>query len=68
MKPRVSCRRWPSGRGEKIVIAKAGKPCVELVPCQDQPRRVPGRFKGRIRLAEDFDRTPEALIADFEGD
>jgi len=40
--------------GEEIVIARAGKPLVRLVPCraEDAPRR-PGNAK--IWMAEDFD-------------
>lgn len=54
--------------GEKIVIAKAGKPYLDLLPHRpDRSPRKPGRLKGRIRLTDDFDRTPESVIADFEG-
>lgn len=42
--------------GEEIVIAKAGKPLARLVPIQAAalPRR-PGAWKGRVRIADDFD-------------
>jgi len=54
--------------GEDVIIAKAGKPMVKLVPVgRDTRLRRPGRFKGQIRLAPDFDKTPEELIALFEG-
>ena len=55
-------------QGEKIVIAKAGKPYLDLVPHRDnrQPRK-PGRLKGQIELAADFDDTPEDLTGLFEG-
>lgn len=54
--------------GEEIVIAKAGKPMARLVPFRTSTaRRVPGRWKGRVVLAPDFDETPEELIAAFEG-
>lgn len=56
-----------AARGERVVIAKAGKPYVDLVPHQaDQPRQ-PGRYKGQISIAPDFHKTPESLIGDFEG-
>lgn len=56
-------------QGEKIVIAKAGKPYLDLLPHKEQRKqRQPGRFKGQIRIADDFDQTPEALIQAFEGD
>lgn len=56
-------------RGEKVVIAKAGKPYLDLLPHREQraPRK-PGRLKGRIRMAEDFDETPPGVIAGFEGE
>jgi prevent-host-death family protein len=36
--------------GEDIVVAKAGKPCIRLVPIDDEPLppRTPGRFKGQL--------------------
>ncbi|WP_416392023.1 type II toxin-antitoxin system Phd/YefM family antitoxin [Alloalcanivorax xenomutans] len=54
-------------KGERIIIARAGKPYLDLVPHQAEPRR-PGRYKGQIVIAEDFDDTPEEIIAAFEGD
>ena len=42
--------------GEEIVIAKAGTPRVKLVALvEPRPPRRPGRAKGRIRIASDFD-------------
>jgi antitoxin (DNA-binding transcriptional repressor) of toxin-antitoxin stability system len=55
-------------RGEKVVIAKAGKPYLDLLPHVDTPReRKPGRLKGKIRISADFDKTPEDIIDGFEG-
>jgi len=54
--------------GEEIVIAKAGKPMARLVAFHPEPtRRVPGRWQGQVRLASDFDDTPEDLLDAFEG-
>lgn len=54
-------------RGERVVIAKSGKPYLELVPHRErQEPRMPGRLKGKIHMAEDFDRTPEEVVAAFE--
>ncbi len=54
--------------GEKIVIAKAGKPYLDLVPHkEDMPVRKPGRLKGQITLAEDFDAVDHQIAVDFEG-
>ena len=53
--------------GEDVIIAKAGKPMVRLVPVTQGTRiRTPGRYKGEISLAKDFDKTPEELINLFE--
>lgn len=42
--------------GGEVVIAKAGKPVARLVPFQKQRKeRVPGRWKGKLRVADDFD-------------
>lgn len=55
-------------RGEIVIIAKAGKPYLDLLPHREQrkPRRA-GRLAGRIRLADDFDDTPADVIEAFEG-
>lgn len=54
-------------QGERIIISRAGKPYLELIPYRPKKQRQPGRCKGRIHLAEDFDQTPEDLIGRFEG-
>jgi prevent-host-death family protein len=55
--------------GEDIVIAKAGKPLVRLVPIdRPQQNRVLGRDKGLFTVPEDFDEPlPEDIQAAFEG-
>lgn len=40
--------------GEEILIARAGKPVVRLVPVRQRKRRL-GRWKGRVRMSPDFD-------------
>ncbi len=55
-------------KGEKVIIAKAGKPYLDLLPHRPERReRVPGLLKGKIRIAADFDATPPEVIAAFEG-
>ncbi|MOA43876.1 hypothetical protein D3C78_1660780 [compost metagenome] len=50
------------------MIAKAGKPYLDLLPHVETPRaRKPGRLKGKIRMSADFDKTPEDIIDGFEG-
>ncbi len=57
-------RAW---RGDEVVIAKAGKPYLDLKPHTSSTRqRVPGRYKGKIKLARDFDRLPPEVVAAFE--
>lgn len=54
--------------GEDVIIAKSGNPLVRLVPVEKKiQRRKPGRFKGLISIAADFEETPEELIEAFEG-
>jgi prevent-host-death family protein len=55
--------------GEEIVIARAGKPLAKLVPYQEvvEPR-TPGYWRGRVRIAPDFDDLPEALATAFRGE
>lgn len=53
--------------GEEIVLARAGTPVARLVPVTKGPRR-PGRGKGRIRMADDFeDPLPDGVLDAFEG-
>lgn len=54
--------------GEEIVIGKNGTPVAKLVPVHATPRR-PGRLKGKIRIAANFDAPlPKALEAAFRGE
>jgi prevent-host-death family protein len=55
--------------GEEIIIAKAGKPAVKLVPIQSTKlKRKPGALKGKIRIASDFDAPlPNDILDPFEG-
>ena len=42
--------------GERIVIAKAGKPIAVLVPIDDVPdNRIPGIDAGKLVISPDFD-------------
>ncbi len=46
--------------GEEVVIARDGEPLVRLVPVEKKREpRVPGRSKGRIWMAPDFDEMSE---------
>ena len=52
--------------GEEIVIGKAGDPVAKLVPFDSSstPRRG-GQWRGRVRIADDFDVLPADLAAAF---
>lgn len=55
--------------GEKVIIAKAGKPVATLsaIEAQAAPRK-PGALKGKIHIAADFDsQLPDDVIDTFEG-
>lgn len=53
--------------GEEIVIARAGRPVARLVPYRARrAARQPGLWKGRVRLAPDFDAIDARLIEEFE--
>jgi len=55
--------------GETVVIAKAGKPYLDLLPhkVKREPRN-PGRSKGQIKVPHDFNLSSKEIIAAFEGD
>jgi prevent-host-death family protein len=54
--------------GEEIVLGKSEKPIAKLVPIQPVTRK-PGRLKGKIKIASDFDAPlPESLSAAFRGE
>ncbi len=54
--------------GAALVITRGGKPVARLIGFEDQPRR-PGRLKGKVRIASDFDAPlPEAVARAFRGE
>ena len=56
-------------QGEEIIIARAGKPLAKLVPYRDDDQpRIPGSWRGRVRIAPGFDELPLDLAAAFEGE
>ncbi len=57
-------------QGEEVIIGKAGKPVVRLVPYEadPSPRQLgAGAWKGKIWIADDFDELPEEVLALFTG-
>lgn len=57
-------RAWS---GDTVIICKAGKPYLDLLPHRASlvPRK-PGRLKGVLTVPVDFDATSEQTIDDFE--
>ncbi|MBA3807197.1 MAG: type II toxin-antitoxin system Phd/YefM family antitoxin [Solirubrobacterales bacterium] len=54
--------------GEEVVIQRNGKPVVRLVPIVEEPRTlasVRGAWRGRVRMAADFDELPEDIAEVF---
>ena len=50
--------------GEDVVIQRNGRPVVRLVPVVQEPRSlasVRGAWRGRVRIAEDFDELPRDI-------
>ena len=55
--------------GREIIIAKAGKPMVRLVPLGHPPRpKTLGLLKGRLKVPDDFNAPlDDAVLALFAG-
>ena len=56
-------------QGEEVVIASDGNPVAKLVPFQAvSAKLVPGYWKGKVRIAADFDVLTPELAAAFRGE
>jgi prevent-host-death family protein len=55
--------------GEEVIISKAGKPLARLIPYQSEKKpRTPGYWKGKVKMADDFDAPlPPEILAGFLG-
>ncbi len=57
--------------GEGIILAKAGKPMVELTPIKPKRKnkkkfkRTPGLLRGKLKMASDFDETTPEILEMF---
>lgn len=56
--------------GERIVIARAGRPAAVLIPydADTAPRTLGGSWEGRVWMSDDFDELPEELRRAFAGE
>ena len=52
--------------GQEVIIGKAGKPVAKLVRYErsEKPRR-PGALRGKIKIADDFDKLPRDIAEAF---
>jgi prevent-host-death family protein len=55
--------------GEEIVIARRGKPVVRLVPVGGSAslESVRGAWRGKVRIADDFDELPDDIAEALGG-
>ncbi|MBE9215855.1 type II toxin-antitoxin system Phd/YefM family antitoxin [Plectonema cf. radiosum LEGE 06105] len=56
--------------GEEVIIAKAGKPAIRMIPYQEKKElRIPGGWEGKVTMSDDFDDelSPE-ILAGFTGE
>lgn len=55
-------------QGKEVVIAKAGKPVVKLVSYSETKKpRVPGLWKGKVWMSDDFNDESEEINKLFYG-
>lgn len=53
-------------QGEKVIIARAGKPVAVLYRFNAEHNpRIPGNLKGKIKIAPDFDELPDSFMSFF---
>ncbi|HEV2089404.1 MAG TPA: type II toxin-antitoxin system Phd/YefM family antitoxin [Cryptosporangiaceae bacterium] len=52
--------------GEEIVITRGGEPVARLTPVRRRRPRPLGAWAGQMEIPDDFDETPDWLIAEFE--
>ena len=68
-KTQLSALVEKAAAGAEIVIAKNGRPLAKLVAYRAASRRKPGRAKGKIWIAADFDAPlPKDVLDAFNGD
>lgn len=54
--------------GEEVILARNGVMVARIVPWPGTvQQRIPGAWRGRVNIAEDFDATDEHIADLFEG-
>lgn len=55
--------------GEEVTITRHGRPVARLVPVAPRrPARLPGAWRGRVRIPDDFDTLTDAELTDWYGE
>jgi antitoxin (DNA-binding transcriptional repressor) of toxin-antitoxin stability system len=59
--------RWSDQTRQPIIIGRAGEPIAILAPYSrsDEPRKLGGSWKGKVRISDDFDATDQEIIEAF---
>ena len=57
--------------GEKIIFEHKGKPVTKLAPLKSENAKKPrkgGQWKGKVKIAPDFDELPDSFMAAFRAE
>ncbi|GAA3734199.1 prevent-host-death family protein [Spinactinospora alkalitolerans] len=55
--------------GHDVVLNRHGEPVAKVIPLRPTPRRPgPGLWKGKVRIADDFDELDDETLAAFNGE
>lgn len=65
-KSQLSALAERARKGERVIIAKAGEPFVELIAVREERPKIKfGTLKGKIWISPDFDKPDPELIESF---
>ena len=57
--------------GEEIIFERNGEPVAKLIPLKsenDKKQRQGGQWKGKVKIAPDFDELPDSFMAAFRAE
>ena len=57
--------------GEEIIFEHKGKPVAKLAPLKSENAKKPrmgGQWKGKVKIAPDFDELPDSFMAAFRAE
>lgn len=53
--------------GEDVIICRAGEPIAKIIPFTvSKKKRIPGQYKGKIKIEDDFEDMPESFLRNFK--